>query len=445
MAQSHTIGTLTISGWGGKLGLNGSLTIGNGGSMDGSEIINSGDAATLNFALGTFTWSGGSINWDAVQQPQLGYVTISSGAEVDVTGNKDQSLGDSLTNSGLFKFANAGGTLSLYNRPTITNNGTILITGEGGLMVPTTGDPIVTIQNGGTIQSTVNYTIGHAINMASANALLYVQSRILTIRGADPSAGYSLLIPAGTVQVTPSKTAINRITANQGIQQTGGTTKTTVGSTGDAWINTGTKDYVLNGGTLQAGDSTPSTPRWRIGPNNLQFKSGTIQLYYDTNVQNGAWSQVVVDGSIVITQASTTLAVTFLGTSLPNTVDPTLTSRQGNINTTCGTNPQGYNASITGGGAYYTLTRAGQSPILLQFGLDRAEPPHPSSHSTVQLAGSQFGPTGPDGLSFLSAASFRSPDESPHSSLPASRFGTGSFGNNHTSFADDFVLACVLD
>jgi hypothetical protein len=364
MGNDHTISTLTITGWNGRLSLTGALTIGNGGSMDSGEILNPGTHAVLSFAFGTFTCSGGNINWDPNLQPQIGNVSVYSAAEVDFTGtaSNNRIVGDNITNNGTVKLANTD-IITLYNRPTITNNGTILVTGNSGSLLPKTGDPIVTIQNSGTIQSTANYTIGDAVNMASSTALLYVQQQTLTITGADPSANYSLLVPTGTVQVTAA-TFPNGATlySKFGVQHTGGTTKTTVGSQGFAYIDTGTKDYVLNGGTIQVGDTTPSTPTMVIKEGNLQFQSGTVQLYYDTNVTNGKWSKLsIADGNFTITQASTTLAVTFLGTSLPNTFDCMFTD-VGTISSTCGTNPSGYNASRTNNNQNYTLTKKGSAP-----------------------------------------------------------------------------------
>jgi hypothetical protein len=401
MAQSHTIASLTITGWGlNHIALNGSLTIGNGGSMDSGVIINPGTGATLNFALGTFTWSGGWINYDPSQQqqPQIGYVSISSGATVNVTGTQanNQGLGDNLTNSGLLKLANTA-TVSLNNRPTITNGGTILITGNNGKLLRPTTDAVVTIQNTGTIQITtgVEYYINEALNMAASTAQLQVYQGKLHISGADPSTGYSILEPAGTIVITAA--GGSSLVPFYGIQQTGGTTETTPGSTGTAYIQMGSGNYVMTGGTIQVGDNAPSTPTLdlsaNVGAGNLQFNSGTIQLYYDTGA--GKSSSLNVEGTTGITvgQTGTTLAVNFSSGTLPNSFD-CMFAPNGSISGLCATNPSGCAASRTNNNHNYTLTKRGSSPLLALSDLvstDRSSPPaNPSSQSPPLSSGTSI-------------------------------------------------------
>jgi hypothetical protein len=343
MAMPHTIAALNITGWAGKLGLNASLTVANGGSMDSGEIINPGQNATLYFAYGTFTCSGGNINWDSNLKPQIGNVYIYSAAELDFKdkASPSRAIGDNITNKGTVLLRNTD-DITLYNRPTIANDGTMLVEGDGGRLLIASGDPVVTIQNSGAIQVRVDpgnsYTIWDAINMKADASTLTVFSGQLIITGADPSAGYSLLEPTGTVAIGCARTLWPTLSPQNGLLQTGGVTKTIIATSGKTEIGVAYKDYVLNGGLIQVGDPAgPSTPTFLIDEN-LVFKSGTIKIAYDTDAKNSSMLQADGSTGITITQMATTLAVSFFGAGVkPNSFD-CMTAPNGQIIASCAGN-----------------------------------------------------------------------------------------------------------
>src|SRR5262249_26844837 len=91
MTEAHTLLSLSIVGANNVLSLRAALTLSNFGGSCGQMsggVLYQGDAATgygLTIQSGTFTWSGGHINYTTAGSLVLGQLTISQGAEMDWT------------------------------------------------------------------------------------------------------------------------------------------------------------------------------------------------------------------------------------------------------------------------------------------------------------------------------------------------------------------------
>ncbi len=212
------------------------------------------DSGPIEFKGGTFTWSGGNFNFLAGQATGLSSFKIDAGAEVDFTYAGPSgflSIGDDITNNGTLKLDNTS-EVQLYNRPTITNSGTINITADSALGLTIGTDNEVTIQNTGTIKMTAgafsSYSIDDAVNNTNAGAFVQVDSGTLIFKQPDPTTGYTVNQSAGTISIAGGAT----LEADSGINQTGGTTKAPGGGT--ATIDNPGIEYLLAGGTLQVGD-----------------------------------------------------------------------------------------------------------------------------------------------------------------------------------------------
>jgi hypothetical protein len=346
-----TIATLTINNYTGTITLNQPLSVNTGGSMNSGTIVQGAGSTgySLTISGGTFTWSGGNINYVAGQATTVGQLTISSGAEMDFTNagaGVTVHLGDNVTNNGTLKLANTS-TVELDNTPTITNTTSgkinITVTDHNGLTIG--GTTHVTIQNSGTIEKTTDsagwYDIFDAVNNKASTSVLQVDSGILSFSAGDPSSGYSVNQSAGVIQISGGA---ELDAYASGLNQSGGTFRTN--GTGTATLDTFTASFNMTGGTLQVGDGTPTIATLAVS-GNWSWTSGTVSLVYDES--GSAYSKISVTGTITVGAAGTTLTEQFVGTgALPDSFNPITAT--GTINRVAATNNvTGYTASINGG------------------------------------------------------------------------------------------------
>ncbi len=391
MNAAHEIAALALNGYSSTLQLkNVRLTINNGGFMNSGTIVQNlnNDSGPIEFKSGTFTWSGGNFNFLAGQATGLSSFKIDAGAEVDFTYSGAPaflSIGDDITNNGTLKLDNTG-AVRLYNRPTITNSGTINMTADSVLGLSIGTDNQVTIQNTGTIKKTAgtgSYLIEDAVNTNNAAAFLQVDTGTLAFKWPDLTTGYTVNHSAGTISIAGGAT----LEADSGINQTGGTTKT---GGGTVTIDNPGKEYLLAGGTLQVGDASPTLTDLVI-TGDFKFTSGTINLYFDTVPTPQVWSTVTARGTVGMTIAAvgTTLTETFVGAGmLPNTFD-VMFAPNGVISNICATNPAGWTASRTNNNHNYNLTRqggggGGSRPGALVVALPTAQEPSASPSTPAE-------------------------------------------------------------
>jgi hypothetical protein len=348
-----TIATLTMNGYTGTVQLEKNLTLNSGGSMDNGKILQGKQtpAATLTIAGGTFTCTGGDINYTSLGVA-AGTLSISAGAEFDFANAAGTPVhfGDNLNNSGTLKLDN-GGSVELDYTPTITNasTGKILITTNNlsGIIKPA-GNAVVTIQNSGTIQKTNDavqeYDIVYPVNNRASGAIVQVDAGTLRFTGGDPSTGIGVTQSAGVIQVSAGAA----LEADAGVSQSGGTIKTT-GAGGTAAI---VGALTMSGGLLQVGDGTPTITTLALG--SFTWSGGSVNLYYDKGT---ATNSKITCSSATVTPATTTLNVSFVGTGgLPASFN--VITATGAISAVASTNNvSGYTASISSDSHDYVETK----------------------------------------------------------------------------------------
>jgi hypothetical protein len=225
-------------------------------------------------------------------------------------------------------------SITLVNRPTITNRSLIDITTDNpqGLVLAT-GDPVVTIQNSGTFLKTggnATYDIADAISNRSGG-LIASQSGELSFSGADPTTNTGVNQTDGTLQVSPTTT----LRASAGFSVSGGFVSDL--GAGRGFLR---GSLTLTGGTVQLGD--PATIPQINGAFN--FLGGTAQ--FTCNAPTGTVSRIEdFAGNITINRPNTTIAVQFLGVGTPNRLD-VMIARTGTVSDVCQNNPAGYNALL---------------------------------------------------------------------------------------------------
>lgn len=294
-----------------------------------------GGAGPIEISGGLFTWTGGDINPAQTEFPNVAGFTIDAqaGARFANTTAPGQ-FGDALNVFGLLELANTQ-TITLVNQPLITNSGIVMVTVDNtaGLWA----DAPVTIQNynlfekGGT---TGTYQITDPISNVGANAVLQVDQGILEFVAGDVFSGYSVNQTSGdaTAAIRVAFGATLQADADVGMSS-GLMTGTSISS--DGWVK---GNVNMTGGTLDAG-----TGGFRI-QGNFQFSSGTVQITYDTNAGTGGFLQVI--GNVAVTNATTTVGVSFIGAgNLPGFID-VISTLAGTIDNVTGTNPNGYTPSL---------------------------------------------------------------------------------------------------
>jgi hypothetical protein len=347
MTAAHEIASLTMSG-AGTLTLNQQLTLNNGGTISSGTIIQRRDTANGPIVVtgGTLTWSGGNLNYSATLTTSTGNLTIQQGASAVFNAAGAVSIGDDVVNNGSLTLANSGGpaTITLVNRPRITNNGSIYITGGGqnvGGLAVANGDSPVTIQNSGGITKSGNaeYAIGEPVNNMVA-ATLTVLAGQLDITAADSTTGYGVYQSGGVVQVNGGAT----LNVTSGIDIVGG--DLWGAGTGTATVSGG--DVRIDGGRLVVGSTSVPSATLNIS-GNLNFNAGTMQFYY--SLTNGTFSTLNTYGlgGITINPSGTTVAETFLGKGMmPNSI-AVMRARgaASTISDLAENNPDGTTASLT--------------------------------------------------------------------------------------------------
>jgi hypothetical protein len=298
MGAAHTLaavnlvnnytGTLTLAA---QLTLNGETSEMTSGTIQQKTPAANGPivvASTNGGPITTFDWQGGNIN--PTGGPST--FTVQNGADVifDQPAGTSGTFGDDLVNNGYLQLNNAS-TVTLANRPTITNNGLIGITVDNAFgQVLATGDPEVTIQNSGTIVKTTStggsYGIDDAVNNKAVDAQINAGDGTLIFKKPDPTTGGSVNQSQGTITVNGAAS----LQANYGLYQTGGTT---IGLSG-ATIN---GNVSIFGGTLQQGDGTAGQIGALIIGGNLDFEGGTLQVYVDTTRADQPNGEIRVRGA----------------------------------------------------------------------------------------------------------------------------------------------------
>ncbi len=312
MASAHTLFALSINSYTGTLTLQAALTLSGGTSAMTSGTIVQQNAASITLGNGdgtAFSWTGGDINPGG---PAATFVVSAPAVfNVQQMGAAASKFGDDLNNSGLMNLGNSNvGGVTLVNRPVITNTGTIgiMASNPNGLVVAA-GDPVVTIQNTGTIHrggtDHGTYEIDDPVNnSASGSQILVDPGQTLRFKGADPTTGYSLNQSQGLIQVKTGAT----LQPDSGLYLTGGTTMAFNSTTINGRV------YMV-GGTLQQGDGTAATLGTMHIGGTFNFQGGTLVVFVDrTNVltPNG---HIYVDGGggVTVNGSAAQVQVSFIG------------------------------------------------------------------------------------------------------------------------------------
>ncbi|MCI0739989.1 MAG: hypothetical protein L0Y72_13170 [Gemmataceae bacterium] len=344
MATPKELGSLiTSNNYSKNIRLQAQLTLNSGGQHGTGNIVQK--TATENGPIiltdGTFTWSGGNINYSPDFATTNGSFTINGAiATFAQPANAPGKFGSDLTVMGgsILRLGNAG-TITLVNRPHIENLGGIeVITDNNAGLVVATGDPGLTILNHGDFTKTTgntSYVIDNPIKSLDGG-LVWVQSGTLRFKMADATSDYSVTQAPGTIQLEPGTT----LYADAGVKQESGLILASGG--GRAFITNSTNDVRITGGTI---DVAASTGILQID-GNLRFEAGTMQFTYDTVAGSGGLVESRGNTGITITRNSTTVAVTFVGGgNLPQSLD-VMRAIVGTISDVCGTNPAGYTAIL---------------------------------------------------------------------------------------------------
>jgi hypothetical protein len=343
MQASHELHSLNLDGYTGTLRLQAQLTLHDGGFMRSGTIIQKEGAADGPILIvgGTFEWRGGNINYAPGVLTAASTIMVAGGdlSFTNAVGSPGGNVGSNIDiTSGTLTLSNTG-SVTLVNRPTITNNGTIDITvnNDGGLVVAA-GDR-TTIQNNGLIIMTgggagIGYWIDDPVLNTTTSSAIQVNQGSLRFRGADSTTGRSVDQTNGRITILSGAdlSADNYVRVGGGVME---------GSPG----GTITGNLEVAGGTLIVGSpSAPSGYFYVFG--NVWFSMGTMRFYYNTATASGTALSASGTTGISITYDTTAVDVTFIGGGQQPASLDVMRAIAGTITSICAINPEGFTASI---------------------------------------------------------------------------------------------------
>ncbi len=303
LAGATTNGNLSLDG--GVVNVTGNQTLISGDTIDsdvdltvGATLTNDGGTINLNNGdeiNGTVSQQGGNLSLAGVTTNGK---LNSTGGKLNITGNQTIVNGDTI-GSGVdltvdATLTNNGGTISLDNKDSIANGGSIsqtsgvinadnFSTTESGGGLQASGGSLqasggsLNISSGGLTLNNANDNIadGATVNM---NGNLTINNGSVTLSSADT-------LTTGTIKQTSGNLNLNNIT----------TEKTNINATGG---NLNLTNVILN----NSNDSISSTVDATIG-GNLTIDNGSITLNTGDSLGNGTISQN--GGSLTISEIST--------------------------------------------------------------------------------------------------------------------------------------------
>jgi hypothetical protein len=313
-------GTITgsITGSGGGtvlLGLNGNISVGNGG-------------ATLNFSAGLFQWTGGGINLGPNNLTNL------AGSFITIAGldNKVETAfgGGVLTNAGTIIRQGTGG---FGLRGTLLNQGLFDLQSDTGF------GSDGTFVNQGTFQKSSGAGTAALDTFFSNPGTVLALSGILAV-DFDTTEIFGNMLTDGIWQVFNGA----RLTLNSGVNLT--TNNATVVLDGSGSIFTNVANLAINGGTFQVLDGAAFTSAgnltdtgtltvglgsmFTVSGNYTQGPNATLEIQLGGTVDTGLFGQLAVTGNVTL---DGTLTLTLVNGYTPSTGDAfqimTFASRNG--------------------------------------------------------------------------------------------------------------------
>jgi hypothetical protein len=370
----YTLSSLQIkNGWTKSLTMKYPLVLtGDSQMTSNADIFPDNTGATLTQQTGTFTWTNGSIaHRMAIPVKSTFSVGSPQGATLLVNITTNVFLGSDLAvlTNGTVLLQNTG-TLLLYNRATVTNNGTIQISVDNvaGIDKAGVGDAAVTITNDfGTIRKsggTGTYLINEPVLNQNYGAI-----KVNDGHGTLSFGGQTLATSGKSVYQTGAHCVIelggtSEIYAQYGFRIDNGTVQC-VGVGFNCTLSAANgQNFDMNGGSVELG-STNDPGQYgtlTLDVPNVNWNGGGFDFFYDLG--DGAGSQVVVTGTggMTIAAAGPSVALEWLGSgTMPCCID-LFVSSGGNITDRSDPAPPGWTGAVSADGKKYTITE-GPSPI----------------------------------------------------------------------------------
>ncbi|WP_028467231.1 DUF4347 domain-containing protein [Nisaea denitrificans] len=342
-------GTVTING--GTLAVTGATTIDNAIALGASNgTVNVGANVTMSGVVsgaGNLTKTGASTLTLSGTNTYSGTTTVSGGT---LSVSTDSNLGTG-------NVALSGGGLTVTGATTIDND----ISGTSGLTKSGTGTVTLsgtntysggTTVNGGTLQ----VSGGNAL--ADAGAVTVSSGATLDLNGTSETIGSltgsgTLNIGTGTLTLTDSaSTNFSGTISGTGTIAGGGTYTVASGATLGGSSTFSTAVTVQSGGTIAPGNSPG-----KISTGNLTLASGsTANMEIEGTTAGTGYDQIAVTGTVTISGATLSLTVT----DIPSAGATYVLIDNDGVDAVTGTfSGLAEGASITAGGATYTISYAG--------------------------------------------------------------------------------------
>jgi autotransporter-associated beta strand protein len=342
-------GTVTING--GTLAVTGATTIDNAIALGASNgTINVGANVTMSGVVsgaGNLTKTGASTLTLSGTNTYTGTTTVSGGT---LSVSTDSNLGTG-------NVTLSGGGLAVTGATTIDND----ISGTGSLTKSGTGTVILsgtntysggTTVNGGTLQ------VSGGSALADGGSVTVSSGATLDLNGTSETIGSlsgsgTLNIGTGTLTLTDSaSTNFSGTISGTGTIAGGGTYTVASGATLGGTSTFSTAVTVASGGTIAPGNSPG-----KISTGNLTLASGsTANMEIEGTAAGTGYDQIAVTGTVTISGATLSLTVT----DIPSAGATYVLIDNDGVDAVTGTfSGLAEGASITAGGATYTISYAG--------------------------------------------------------------------------------------